>query len=96
MRAIFGTLQPQYDANDKPIPDTFDQARKSHYGHCMLIGALMCGREDAQARLQSLNPRTRRRIESEVRQLHTRRQGRPLVVGPDPLDTSPVLSLVSS
>jgi hypothetical protein len=28
----------------------------------MLVGALMCGREDAIARLQTLNPRTRRRI----------------------------------
>jgi len=95
MRAIFGTLQPQYDTNDKPIPDTFDHARKSHYGHNMLVGALMCGREDAIARLQSLNPRTRRRIESELRQMHTRRQGRPLVVGPDPLGGKTELSIVS-
>jgi hypothetical protein len=95
MRAIFGSLQPQYDANDKPIPDTFDQARKSHYGHNMLIGALMCGREDALVRLQSLPDRTRYRIESELRTLHTRRQGRPLVVGPDPIDNRPELSIIS-
>lgn len=80
IRAIFGTLQPEYDANDEPIPDTFDKARKSHYGHNMLIGGLMCGLPEAIARLQSLKPRTRFRIEAEVRQLHTRRQGRPLVV----------------
>ena len=95
MRAIFGTLQPQYDANDKPIPDTFDHARKSHYGHNMLVGALMVGREDAIARLQSLRPSTRYRIENELRQLHIRRQGRPLVVGPDPVDGRPELSIVS-
>lgn len=95
MRAIFGPLQPQFDANDKPLPDNFDKARKSHYGHQMLLGALMCGREDAIARLQSLNPRTRRRIETELRQLHTRRQGRPLVVGPDPLGGQANLSIVS-
>lgn len=95
MRAIFGPLQPQFDANDKLIPDTFDKIRKSHYGHNMLIGALMCGREDAIARLQSLNPRTRRRIEAELRTLHTRRQGRPLVVAPDPVGGKPSLSIVS-
>src|SRR5690348_6392387 len=84
IRSIFGTLQPQLDANGKAIPDSFDKARKSHYGHNMLIGALMCGLPDAIARLQSLPDRTRFRIEAEVRQLHTRRQGRPLVIGPDP------------
>jgi len=55
----------------------------------------MCGREDATARLQSLRPSTRYRIEAEVRTLHTRRQGRPLVVGPDPVDGRPELSIVS-
>jgi hypothetical protein len=30
VRDIFGPLQPTYDANDKAIPDSFDQARKSH------------------------------------------------------------------
>ena len=83
MRDLFGPLQPLFDENDKPIPDTFDQARKSRYGHNMLIGALMCGREDAIARLQSLKPSTRYRIEAELRKLHTRRQGRPLVVAPE-------------
>jgi len=39
MRDIFGPMQPQYDANDKPMPDSFDHARKSVYGHNMLIGA---------------------------------------------------------
>jgi hypothetical protein len=85
MRAIFGPIDSE----------TFDQARKSHYGHNMLIGALMVGREDALAKLQSLRPSTRYRIESEIRTLHTRRQGRPLVVGPDPIDSRPELSIVS-
>jgi hypothetical protein len=95
MRSDLGTLQPQFDANNKLIPDTFDQARKSHYGHNMLIGALMCNREDAKARLQSLPDRTRFRIESELRDLHVRRQGRPLVVGPDPQGGKAELSIVS-
>jgi hypothetical protein len=95
MRSIFGPLQPTLDTNDKLIPDAFDKARKSHYGHCMLIGALMCGREDAIARLQSLPDRTRFRIEAEVRQLHTRRQGRPLEVAPDPTEGKTNLSIVS-
>lgn len=86
MRGIFGDLQPQYDANDKPVPDVFDHARKSLYGHNMLIGALMCNREDAKARLQTFKPSTRHRIEVEVKKLHQRRRGHPLVVGPDPTD----------
>jgi hypothetical protein len=96
MRDIFGPMQPQYDANDKLIPDTFDHARKSVYGHNMLIGALMCNREDARARLQSLPDSTRYRIEIEVKRLHQRRQGRPLVVGPDPQGGKPSLSIVST
>ena len=95
MRSDFGALQPQLDASGKLIPDTFDQTRKSHYGHNMLTGALMCNREDAKARLQSLPDRTRFRIESELRDLHTRRQGRPLVVGPDPTGGRADLSIVS-
>jgi hypothetical protein len=95
MRDIFGPLQPRLDSNDKLIPDSFDHARKSHYGHCMLVGALMCGREDARARLNAMEPSTRYRIESEVRQLHTRRQGRPLVVGPDPLGGKAELTLMA-
>ena len=94
LRDIFGPLQPQYNENKKPIPDSFDQARKSHYGHNMLIGALMCGLSEATARLQSLPGRTRFRIEAEVRQLHTRRQGRPLVVAPDPSGGKADLSIV--
>ena len=83
MRGIFGAI----DSSE------FERARKSHYGHNMLVGALMCGRSDAIAKLQSLPDRTRYRIESELRVLHTRRQGHPLVVGPDPLKAE--LSIVS-
>jgi len=80
MRDIFGPLQPTLDANGKPIADRFDEARRTHYGHNMLIGALMCGREDALARLQTLPERTRFRIEAELRRLHHRRVGRPLAL----------------
>src|SRR6266852_3958173 len=82
MRAIFGTIDSA----------EFERARKSHYGHNMLVGALMCGREDAIAKMQSLPESTRYRIENELRVLHCRRQGRPLVVGPD---TRSALSIVS-
>ncbi len=94
MRSDLGVLQPQLDASGNAIPDQFDHTRKSHYGHSMLIGALMCNREDAKARLQTFDPRTRRRIEAELRHLHTRRQGRPLVVGPDPAGGKAELSIV--
>jgi hypothetical protein len=80
MRAIFGTI-------DSP---EFEKARKSHYGHNMLIGALMCGTEDAIAKLQSLPDRTRYRIEAEMRVLHCRRQGRPIDVAPDPTGGQPL------
>jgi hypothetical protein len=81
MRDIFGPLQPKLDSSGKLVPDTFDKARKSHYGHNMFIGALMCGREDARTRLNAMNERTRYRIEAEVRALHHRRRGRPLALG---------------
>jgi hypothetical protein len=48
----------------------------------MLLGALMCRREDALKRLQSLPRSTRLRIEAEVKRLHQRRVGRPLLVWP--------------
>ncbi|MBO0791706.1 MAG: hypothetical protein J2P36_12255 [Ktedonobacteraceae bacterium] len=82
MRADFGKLQPDFDANNQPIPDTFDQKRKTQYGHNMLIGALMQRREDALARLATLKTSTRLRIEAEVRKLQRRRVGRPIEVWP--------------
>jgi hypothetical protein len=93
MRTIFGPLQPQLDANGKLIPDTFDKARKSHYGHNMLIGALMCGLPEAFARLDAMADSTRYRIEAELLALHTRGRGRPLEVAPDPTGAS--LTIVS-
>ena len=85
MRSIFGSIDSE----------TFEKARKSHYGHNMLVGACMVGRADAIAKLQSLPDRTRYRIEAEMRVLHTRRQGRPLVVGADPVDGRPELTLMA-
>jgi hypothetical protein len=75
------SLEPskQRDAQGRPM-DAFEQRRKSHYGHNMLIGALLCGRADAFKRLETLRPSTRLRIEAEVRRLHMRRRGRPLKV----------------
>ena len=95
MRSDLGTLQPQFDANNKLIPDTFDQTRKSHYGHNMFLGALMCNRKEAWTRLNAMETSTHYRIENELRDLHTRRQGRPLVVGPDPQGGKAELSIVS-
>lgn len=75
------SLEPtaQRDEQGRPT-DAFERRRKSHYGHNMLIGALLCGRSDAFKRLESLRPSTRLRIEAEVRRLHMRRRGRPLKV----------------
>ena len=70
---------PKRDASGRP-QDAFEARRKSHYGHNILIGALMCGRPDALKRLETLRPSTRLRIEAEVRRLHMRRRGRPLKV----------------
>lgn len=78
------SLKPKYDAAGKPTPDTFEKRRKSHYGHNMLIGALMCRREDALERLATLKQSTRLRIEAELRTLHKRRPGRPLLVYEQP------------
>jgi hypothetical protein len=73
------SLAPKLDAQGTPI-DAFERRRKSHYGHMMLIGALMCGRKDAFKRLLSFPPSTQLRIEAQVRRLHMRRPGRPLKV----------------
>lgn len=73
--------------------DDFDQFRRHVYGHNMLIGAVLQGREDALERLQHLPASTRLRIEAKVKRLKLRRQGKPLNVGetatPDePTDTT--------
>src|SRR5260370_3964083 len=69
----------QRDTKGHP-QDAFERHRKSHYGHNMLVGALMCNKPDAFHRLDSLRPTTRTRIEAELRKLHMRRRGRPLKV----------------
>lgn len=59
-------------------PDRFERLRRTHYGHCVLVGALIVGRKEAVARLMTLPERTRFRLEAEVKQLRHRRPGRPL------------------
>jgi hypothetical protein len=59
-------------------PDRFERLRRSHYGHCVLVGALIVGRREAAERLMTFPPRTRRAIEAEVKRLRHRRPGRPL------------------
>jgi hypothetical protein len=77
------TLEPTSKRTPKGRPDdAFEKHRKSHYGHNMLVGALLCGRADAFKRLLTLPDSTRWRIEAEVRQLHKRREGHPLPVWP--------------
>ena len=82
MRTLHGSLAPKLDANKNLIPDKFDQARKSHYGHNMLIGALMCEKDEAFARLKTFKPSTQRRIRAEIVALGRRRPGHPLGVSP--------------
>ena len=82
VRDDFGKLAPTLDANNKPVSDTFDQARKTQYGSNMLLGALMQKRPDALARLATLPPSTRLRYERKMRKLARRRVGHPFVVWP--------------
>jgi hypothetical protein len=85
-RGDFGDMMPILDENGDPmkgadekyIGDLFDEKRKTHYGHNMLIGALMQDRMEAVERLKTLPEQTRLRIEREVKRLHKRRAGRPL------------------
>lgn len=77
------TLEPTSKRTPGGRPDDlFEKHRKSHYGHNMLVGALLCGRADAVKRLLTLPESTRLRIEAEVRHLHRRREGHPLPVWP--------------
>jgi len=62
------------------VNDEFDVFRRGLYGHNMLVGALMCGREDAVKRLARMRVSTRLRIEAKLRKLHQRRSGKPLEV----------------
>jgi hypothetical protein len=63
-----------------PESDSFNQRRKSTYGHNVLLGAFMCGRQDAIDRVMTFQERTRLRYEAEKRKLLKRRRGRPLKV----------------
>jgi hypothetical protein len=89
----YGPLEPKFDTNKNPIPDKFETARRTEAGHSILLGALMCGRDDAFARLATFKPSTQRRIRAELTKLRKRRPGRPLGVSPDPIDGK--LTLVS-
>ncbi len=62
------------------VNDAFDLFRRGLYGHNMLIGALMCGREDATKRLACMRESTRLRIETKLKKLHQRRPGKPIEV----------------
>jgi hypothetical protein len=72
------SLPPSPEWLTAHIPDRFEQFRRSHYGHCVLVGALIVGRKEAVDRLMTLPERTRFYIEAEVRRLRHRRPGRPL------------------
>lgn len=57
----------------------FERLRATPLGHTILIGALICGNQEALAFLKSLPLRTQRRIRHEVESLQeTRYRGRPL------------------
>jgi hypothetical protein len=62
------------------VNDRFDEFRRGLYGHNMLIGALMAGREDATIRLACMRESTRLRIETKLKRLHQRRSGAPIEV----------------
>jgi|GEM_PF-1219540 len=79
--AMNGTVDPKAPMHRETNPDLFEKKyRKSHYGHCVLVGSLIRGRKDARDRLMTLPERTRFRIEAEVRRLRERRPGRPLLL----------------
>lgn len=90
---LYGPLEPKLDKDKNAIPDRFESARRTEYGHNILIGALMVGRDDAFNRLATFKPSTQRRIRAELTRLRRRRPGRPLGVAPDPHPTG--LKIVS-
>lgn len=76
---VYGPMKAVID--DLTDESQFSEAfRKTRYGHCLLIGALMCKRADARTRLEQFCASTQYRIRAEVRCLHRRRRGRPLRV----------------
>lgn len=66
--------------SDTPYSDSFEQRRKTKYGHNVLLGAFICGRQDAVDRVMTFKERTRLRYEAEKRKLLKRRRGRPFKV----------------
>jgi hypothetical protein len=72
------SLPPPKDVDLQANPDKFELLRRSRYGHCVLVGALIVGRKEAAERLMTFPERTRYDIEAEVRRLRHRRPGRPL------------------
>lgn len=72
----------RYDARTTRLAITapeFTQQRMTPTGHSILLGALICGDQQALAFLADLPDRTRRRIRQEVEDLQeTRYRGRPL------------------
>jgi hypothetical protein len=78
IRDDFGKLEPQWEQASQPMTDRWEQARKTQYGHNILIGALMQERPDAIARLKTFKDSTRRRYEAKLKELHRRRVGHPL------------------
>jgi len=63
-----------------PLSDPFEKRRKTQYGHNVLLGAFICGRQDAVDRVLTFKERTRLRYEAEKRKLLKRRRGRPFKV----------------
>jgi hypothetical protein len=72
------SLPPAKDLHLPDRPDKFELLRRTHYGHCVLVGALIVGRKEGIDRLMTLPDSTRYRLEAEVRRLRHRRPGRPL------------------
>jgi hypothetical protein len=69
-------IAPSHD----PLNDPFEKRRKTIYGHNVLLGAFICGRQDAVDRVMTLKERTRLRYEALKRKLLKRRPGRPFKV----------------
>lgn len=66
--------------SNNPKEDPFERRRKTQYGHNVLLGAFICGRQDAIDRVMTLPERTRLRMEAEKKRLLKRRRGRPFKV----------------
>lgn len=80
---VYGSLKAAVE-NFADVSQFEERFRKTEYGHCLLVGALMCKRPDAQQRLLQMRPSTQFRIQAEVRRLHLRKRGRPLRVPQKP------------